>query len=88
MKLKHNGIWGWGIYGLNGWGIYGIYGSNGWDSYGKVSYCFLGDMLKKTTGLQGSTLSGHRMTTGFSPFELPTRGLLQMFLYWLGQGLC
>ena len=37
------------------------------------------DMLKKkkNTGLQGSTLSGHRMTTGFGPFELPTHGLLQ-----------
>ena len=31
------GCGGWGIYGLNGWGI-----------YGEVSYCFLGDMLKKT----------------------------------------
>ena len=29
------------------------------------------------TGLQGSTLSGPRMTMGFGPFELPTRGLLQ-----------
>ena len=28
-------------------------------------------------GLQGSTLSGPRKTTGFGPFELPTRGLLQ-----------
>ena len=35
---------------------------------------FLGDM---NTGLQGSTLSGPRMTTGFGPLELPTRGLLQ-----------
>ena len=45
---------------------------------GAVSYCFW-DMLKKNknTGLQGSTLSGPRMTTGFGPFELPTRGLLQ-----------
>ena len=43
VTLKHNGIWGWGIYGLDGWGIYDL---NGWDSYGKVS-CFLGDMLKK-----------------------------------------
>ena len=34
-------------------------------------------MLQKNTGLQGSTLSGPRMTTGFGPFELPTRGLLQ-----------
>ena len=41
--------------------------------------CFLGDMLNiKSTSLQGSTLSGHcMMTTGFGPFELPTRGLLQ-----------
>ena len=31
----------------------------------------------KNTGLQGSTLSGHRMTTGFGPFKLPTHGLLQ-----------
>ena len=29
-------------------------------------------MLKKNTGLQGSTLSGPRMTTGFGPFELHT----------------
>ena len=32
---------------------------------------FLGDMLKKkNTGLQGSTLSGHRMTTGFGPYDI------------------
>ena len=31
---------------------------------------------KKNTGLQGSTLSGHCMTTGFSPFKHPTCGLL------------
>ena len=31
---------------------------------------FLADMLKNT-GLQGSTYSGHGMTTGFSPFEVP-----------------
>ena len=60
---------------LNGWDIYSL---DGWGSYGKVSYCFLGDMLKKkNTGLQGSTLSSHRMTMGFSPFELATHGLLQ-----------
>ena len=53
----------------------GIYGSNGWGSYGK-ELLFMGDMLKKAD-LQGSTLSGHCMTTGFGPFELPTRGLLQ-----------
>ena len=34
---------GGGHLDLNGWGIYG---SDGWDSYGKVSHCFLGDMLK------------------------------------------
>ena len=51
-----------------------MYGSNGWGSNGKVSYCFLGDMLENT-GLQGSTLSDHRMATGFGPFELPTHGL-------------
>ena len=37
---------------------------------------FFQEMLKNT-GLQGSTLSGPCMTTGFGPFELPTRGLLQ-----------
>ena len=35
-----------------------------------VSYCFW-EICSKNTGLQGSTLSGHRMTTGFGPFELP-----------------
>ena len=30
----------------------------------------------ESAGLQMSSLSGHRMTTGFGPFELPTRGLL------------
>ena len=46
---------------------------------GAVSYCFWDTLKKiiKNTGLQGSTLSGPRMTTGFGPFELPTRGLLQ-----------
>ena len=37
---------------------------------------FSGDMLKNA-GLQWSTLSDHRMTTGFGPFKLPTCGLLQ-----------
>ena len=37
---------------------------------------FLGDMLKMNTGLQGSTLSGPRMTTGFGPFELTTKSQL------------
>ena len=34
----------------------------------------LGDA--QNAGLQGSTLSNPRMTTGFGPFEPPTRGLL------------
>ena len=49
-----------------------------WGSYSKVNYCFfLGDMLKKSTCLQGNTLSSHCMTMVFGPFELLTRGLLQ-----------
>ena len=44
---------------------------------GAVSYCFWEICSKKeekiSTSLQGSTLSGPRMTTGFGPFELPTR---------------
>ena len=56
-----------GIHDLSGWGVYG---PNGWGSYGKVSYCFLGNMPKKNTGLQGSTLSSHRMTMAFGPFEV------------------
>ena len=45
--------------------------------HGKVSYClfFLVSICSKNTGLQGSNLSSHRMTTGFGPFELSTRGL-------------
>ena len=54
----------------------GISDLNGWCSYGNVSYCFW-EICSKNIGLQGSALSGHRMTTGFSPFELMTRGLLQ-----------
>ena len=33
--------------------------------------------MLKNTGVQGSTLSSHCMTTGFGPFELPTHVLLQ-----------
>ena len=51
-------LWyGWGTYGLNGWG-----------SYDKVSCCFVWKYAQKIAGLQGSTLSDHRMTTGFGPF--------------------
>ena len=35
------------------------------------------EICSKNAGLQGSTLSDHRMITGFGPFELPTCGLLQ-----------
>ena len=35
-------------------------------------------MLKKISGLQGSTLSNNRMTTGFGPFELPNM-LIKMY---------
>ena len=49
------GLNGWDIYGLNGWGIYGL---NGW---GKVSYCFFGGNVLKNAGLQGNTLSSHRI---------------------------
>ena len=65
--LMGGALWyGWGTYGLNGWG-----------SYDKVSCCFVWKYAQKIAGLQGSTLSDHRMTTGFGPFELPTCGLLQ-----------
>ena len=30
------------------------------------------EICSEKAGLQGSTLSGHRMTTGFGPFELLT----------------
>ena len=77
MKLKHDGIWEWGIYGLDGMGHLwlkwvGIYDLNGWDSYGKVSDCFLREICSKNTDLQGTTLSGPCMAMGFGPFELPT----------------
>ena len=36
---------------------------------GAVSYCFWQICSKKNTGLQGSTLSGPRMTTGFGPLN-------------------
>jgi len=57
-----------GALWFNGWGTYGL---SGWGSYEKVSCCFVWKMLRKCSenaGLQGSTLSDHRMTTGFGPF--------------------
>ena len=65
FHLMGGALWyGWGTYGLNGWG-----------SYDKC--CFVWKYAQKIAGLQGSTLSDHCMTTGFGPFELPTCGLLQ-----------
>ena len=76
----HLSLNGRGIYHLTGgalWYGLGTYGLNGWGSYDKVSCCFVWRYAQKIAGLQGSTLSDYRMTTGFSPFELPTCGLLQ-----------
>ena len=68
LKLKHNGIWGWAIYGLIGWGFMSQIGG---------AVIVFWELCSKQTGLQGSTLSSHHMTSGFGPFELPIRGLLQ-----------
>ena len=40
-----------------------------------VICCLILKMYSKNAGLQGSTLSNYRMTTGFGPFELRTCGL-------------
>ena len=53
------------------------YSLNGWGQLWQRKLLFRLEICSKNAGLQGSTLSGHRMTTGFSPFELPTCGLLQ-----------
>ena len=45
---------------------------NGWDSYGKLLFPLEIQCMVKNAGLQGSTLSGHRMTTGFGPDLWPT----------------
>ena len=76
--VVHLSLNGQGIYHLmggalwfNGWGTYGL---NGWGTYDKVSCCFVWKCAQKIAGLQlggsdaglqGSTLSDHRMTTGF-----------------------
>ena len=76
----HLSLNGQGIYHLMGgalWYGWGTYGLNGWGSYDKVSCCFVWKYAQKIAGLQGSTLSDHLMTTGFGPFELPACGLLQ-----------
>ena len=44
---------------------------------GAVLTKFHSEICLKNAGLQGNTLSDHRMTTGFGSFELPTCGLLQ-----------
>ena len=72
--VGHLSLNGQGIYQLMGgalWHGWGTYGLNGWGSYDKVSCCFVWKYAQKIAGLQGSTLSDHRMTTGFGPFELP-----------------
>ena len=56
-----------GALWFNGWGTYGL---NGLGTYDKVSFCFVWKYAQKIAGLQGSTLSDHRMTTGFGSFEL------------------
>ena len=44
VKLKHNGTWRWGIYGLDEMGhLWLKWMGHLWE----ISYCFLGDMLKK-----------------------------------------
>ena len=50
-SLKHSGIWGWGIYGLNGWGTMAQMG-------GAVVAIVIvyGIYAKKNNDLQGSTL--------------------------------
>ena len=72
-----------GIYGLNGWGIYdlngcGIYDLNGW---GHLWLKWMGRLVtvfgRYAQKKYWSSDTGPRMTTGFGPFELPTRGLLQ-----------
>ena len=72
---------GWGIYCLKGetfnrWGIYGliVWGFMGAFmvcSYGSVGCCFIGNIILVFKGVQGSTLSVHRMTTGICHFGLP-----------------
>ena len=42
---------------------------------------FFWKICSKNTGLQGSTLSGPRMTTGFGPFELPTGSKLKFITH-------
>ena len=47
-EVKHNGIWGWDIYFLDGWGIYGLIGCaiyylKGWGIYGLIG-CTIYDL--------------------------------------------
>ena len=64
-----------GVGGGGGGGGGGTYGLNEWGSNGKLLFHL--EVCSNSSGLQGSTLSDHCMTTGFGPFELPTCGLLQ-----------
>ena len=47
-EVKHNGIWGWDIYFLDGWGNYGLIGCaiyylKGWGIYGLIG-CTIYDL--------------------------------------------
>ena len=82
-----------GHLSLNGWGNMVLVGHL-WPkwvgSYDKVSCCFVWKYAQKIAGLQGSTLSDHRLTTGFgllTPYlwttteragPLPTLGLFYL----------
>ena len=59
----------WGIYGLRVW-LWLKWVGQLWQS----KLLFRLEVCSKNAGLQGSTLSDHRMTTGFGPFELPSIG--------------
>ena len=66
-EVKLNGDVGMGHLwhlSLNWWDIYGL---NRWGSYGKLLFYL--EICSKNAGLQASTLSDHRMTTGFSPLS-------------------
>ena len=45
-----------GAFRLNEWDIYSL---DGWGSEGKVSSCFLGDMLKNSSIHDGNAISYH-----------------------------
>ena len=87
-EVKHNGdmgmghlwlIWVGNLW-LNGWGIYDLrvwlwlkWVGQLWQS----KLLFRLEICSKNAGLQGSTLSYHCMTTGFSPLALTTGYCIQ-----------